>query len=540
MVAPAADAPALRGARQGSRRTWASWAGAALFLLALGLRLGAAVGDLPHVYDYDEPLFVGLDIGPMWLGHTIEPAQFHHPAVYKNLSAGVLAAASVVTGWDGGDLGQTGVYGDRLVANPMPWVSIRILVAVLGAAAVALCWDAARRFGAPDWAAALAGLLGAVAPALIGIATRIASDGFLIFAAMLAVWTLAWTLQRPSLERQAVLGATIGLAIGTKYTSAPMLVFVLVVPWVAVRSWPRRLSWCVAAGVAAVAAFVATNPFIPVRFDEFYSEMRAQNLVYLLGQYGQSGRPLQFSLRSLFENAGPLALGAVAAVPLLLAGAGTKRDGIARSNALVGGIAISLGVIGWVAFQSRYELRATRNIMPLVLPVCVLGSLALEPSWKWLQRRGAVWAGVAAMLVSGWMGVQVAKGSFDVGREFNDERAEARTWLADNVAPGDVVMGELGTPWIGRADIEQREVPYLADVPQSDLNSGRIDWIVSSSERSSGIYQDQARWRYLIANYDLTLSAVCEWHSFRSWGTEIRVGRVCDPTSVGSSPQWEG
>lgn len=90
-------------------------------------------------------------------------------------------------------------------------------------------------------------------------------------------------------------------------------------------------------------------------------------------------------------------------------------------------------------------------------------------------------------------------------------------------------MGEFGTPYLGRSDIDQEEVGLLSELGLDRLEEGDVDWIVSSSETTDGILWDEARWGGQIAFYDKRLDAVCEWQRFRSWNTEIRVGRACSP-----------
>ena len=47
-----------------------------LFLVALVLRLGPSIGDLPHIYDYDEPLFMTFEVGRMYSEHSLEPSGY--------------------------------------------------------------------------------------------------------------------------------------------------------------------------------------------------------------------------------------------------------------------------------------------------------------------------------------------------------------------------------------------------------------------------------------------------------------------------------
>lgn len=521
-------------------RGWVSWAGCVLFLVALVLRLGPSVADLPHTYDYDEPLFMTFEIGRMYSQNTLEPSGYAHPALYKDLSVGTLTAVGAVAGWEGSDvIAGPGIFGDRTVNNPMPWFTLRALAALLGAAAVFLVWDAVRRFGAPDWSAALAGGIGAVSPLLVGIAPRIAPDGFSVFFAMMCVWALAWTLQRPSLSRQATLGLAIGLVAASKYNGAPFALLAFVPPIVATRSWSRRLLWVGAAGTGAALAFAVTNPYALVHFGEFLEELSTQNDVYSFSLTGDTGRSRLFNVRTLLDNAGPLAVLALAAVPLIglesrKAEELPERLVHGRRWDLVAAVGLSAGILGWILFQGRYEVRIDRNVMPLVLPVCVLGALSLRPLWALVERRRKVSLATATLLViAGWAGLQATKGLFEFGAAVADERTDARDWMNEHFEPGQRVVGEFGTPYLGRSDLDQEEVGLLSEVDFWRLKGGDFDWIVSSSEMTDGIFSDPARWGNQIVDYNLRLDAVCEWHRFRSWNTEIRVGRVCQPITYG-------
>lgn len=54
---------------------------------------------------------------------------------------------------------------------------------------------------------------------------------------------------------------------------------------------------------------------------------------------------------------------------------------------LVTTLALTLGIVGWTLLQGRYNMHIARNVMPLVLPVCVLGAMALRPAWDLLAER---------------------------------------------------------------------------------------------------------------------------------------------------------
>ena len=398
------------------------------------------IRDRPHLYDYDEPLFMTFEVGRMYSQNTLEPSGYAHPALYKDLSVATLTAVGGVAGWEGADvIAGPGIFGDRSANNPMPWFVLRAVAALLGAAAVALAWDASRRFGAPDWVAALAGGIGAVAPMLIAIAPRIAPDGFSVFFAMVCVWALAWTLQRPSLRRQAALGLAIGLVVASKYNGAPFALLAVVPAVVGTRSWSRRLMWVGVAGLAAMLAFAITNPYALIHFGEFLDELSTQNKVYSFTLTGETGRANEFNFRTLLDDAGPLAVLALMAVPLVAIGrrSPADRQGNAERWELATAVGLSAGILGWILFQGRYEVRIARNVMPLVLPVCVLGAVSLRAGWPLLRRRRntAVTAAVV-LIVAGWAGLQTTKGLFEFGAAVADERAEARDWMNEHIQPG--------------------------------------------------------------------------------------------------------
>ena len=528
------------------RVKWARWVGCVVFLLALVLRLGAAVGDLPHVYDFDERLFMDLEVGPMFSEGTLEPAGYGHPALYKDVSVGVLTVVGGLAGWDKSDVSTgSGIVGDRLVRNPMPWFTLRAFVALLGAAAVAMVWDAARRLGVPNWAAGLAAGIGAVAPVLLDAPQRVASDGYSVFFAMVCVWLLAWVLQRPSLRRQVALGVAIGLVVSAKYNGAPLVLLALVVPLTSGGPWRRRVGWMLGAGGAAAAAFLITNPYSVLHPEAAWQGIVVQNRAYSFYGLGIMGRTPLFNFRTLLDDAGPMAALALAAVPLAAVAwrrAGTDVDAREANRAtLVAASGLLVGIAGWLILVGRYEVREARNIMALVLPVCLLGALGLR-AWNslWPRPRNASVLAALVLLGSAWAGLQVSKGAFEWGRVVADERADARDWLNANVRPGQTVVGEVGTPYLGRSDVSQETIGNLGELDLDDLRTRRAQWVVTSSGMTEGILADQARWGEQIDAYQRRLVGVCDWYVFHSWNTEIGVGSVCPFNSHGVNSGLSG
>lgn len=227
--------------------------------------------------------------------------------------------------------------------------------------------------------------IGAVAPVLLGAPQRVASDGYSVFFAMTCVWLLARVVQRPSLRRQAALGVAIGLVMSAKYNGAPLALLALVVPLTTDGSWRRRVGWVLAAGGAAAAAFVITNPYSVLHPDSAWQGIVVQNKAYSFYSLGNMGRTPLFNLRTLLDDAGPMAALALAAVPMAAVAwrrAGTDSDSrTANRSTLVAATGLLVGIAGWLTLIGRYEVREARNVMALVLPVCVLGALGLQ-AWR--------------------------------------------------------------------------------------------------------------------------------------------------------------
>src|SRR5262245_14590817 len=128
----------------------------------------------------------------------------------------------------------------------------------------------ARRHGRAP--ALLAMALVAFAPALITSSRLIYADDILAMFCVLSLWAMLEALDRPGSARLALAGALTGLAAGSKYPGALMLVPLVTV---AIRAPGdgRAIVRVALASSAALLAFIATTPYVFASWSEFIRDV---------------------------------------------------------------------------------------------------------------------------------------------------------------------------------------------------------------------------------------------------------------------------
>jgi hypothetical protein len=234
-------------------------------------------------------------------------------------------------------------------------------------------------------------------------------------------------------------GAVGGLATGTKYTAAAILVpAALAQVWVAVRAKPRRSLWVLAPGLVFLGAwgigFVASTPFAVLDFPKFSTDLLF-DVEHLAGGHGPNVgrgwiRHLSFSL--------PYGLG-VATFAAACAGAivAVWRGGLGNwlVLAFTGAMLLATGR-GYTVFA--------RYVMPLVPVACVLAGQAVAALARArpLPRRAlpVIVAVVAApsLVTSVWLDVLLTR---------TDTRVVAAEWLTARL-PREATVHESGSEYV--------------------------------------------------------------------------------------------
>jgi hypothetical protein len=282
----------------------------------------------------------------------------------------------------------------------------RIVVVVLGVAAVAATWWLGRRaYG--EVAGIVAAAIAAVETVLVSYSRAAVTDaGLTLGVACSLAFGVGGQLE--------LAGLAAGLATSAKQAGVFLLVPLVVAGW---RRW-RRLALSIA---IAAAAFFATSPYFLVHPGEAWSDSsRVQRLARdgWLGFEHDHSAPVAFAIR-LWDGMGPVLLIAIAGLVLALV-ARRRVDLILASFVLV----YFLDLVTLRAHFDRYTL-------PLVPPLAALAGRVryLAPVTLLLLVVPLVWT---------------IRDDAKLTR--TDTRVVAQRWIETHLPQGSVVAAESSTP----------------------------------------------------------------------------------------------
>ncbi|HMO59716.1 MAG TPA: glycosyltransferase family 39 protein, partial [Roseiflexaceae bacterium] len=429
------QAPAIP-AHSGHRILWIS----SLLLcgIALVLRLRGIAGGLPWVDHPDEPNPVGYVIEMLRSG-DLNPHAFQKPSLYVYMLLGV-SSIGYMHGLATGAMAQLDTF--HLTTHiyttvPAFFLWGRWLTATLGALTVALVPLLSRR--------------------QIGLSVALFAGGWLAFSrfhlqhsqyvttdvasGLLVLLTFAAALRianEGSWHTYLLAGICAGLAASTKYNvgiAALMIVAAHVIFWRgrALLMLPRLM----AAGIAALLAFIAGTPYALLSFDEFRTGMIGQIGAYNAGPQGDVRGAWNIGgYTTFFWVNGLLPLGSVATLLGLLL--------LWRRNRAL--------VLVWLAFALPYlllllaqESHFMRNLIPLLVLCALPIGAALADVAAWFARRSQrlrllIFSGIGLLLLA--PGVADTLG-YTRRLDRGDTRVALQQWLDDYATPGSRIAAEL-------------------------------------------------------------------------------------------------
>jgi hypothetical protein len=294
------------------------------------------------------------------------------------------------------------------------YLTARIVGVVLALAAIAAAWWLGRRaFGTPA--------AGVVAAAVVAVCTIHVAYSHAAVTDVPLTLGVAVTLALLVTGRLEFAGIAIGLAMGFKYPGVFLLVPLVVAGW---KQW-RRLAL---SGVLAVAAFLASSPFIVVHGHQAWHEaFRVQRLARdgWLGFEHDHIAPIAFVGR-LWEGIGPALV--VCGIGLIVALARRTRTDLILASFVV------------VYFADLLTLSAhfDRYVLPLVP---ALGALAG-------RMRSLAPVTLLLLVVPLTWSIRDTK---ELTR--TDTRIVAHRWVEQHIPPGTHIAADPSTPSFERLDV---------------------------------------------------------------------------------------
>lgn len=433
-----------------------------------GLRWGLPNDIHDYTYHPDEFLTVGAALGRVVAHRTIDPGLYNYPSLYIYLSA-----LAIMTGF---------AYGaaDKLASV---YLAARTVTALMGTAAIAVTyWAGKVSFG--TGAAVIAALMLCVAPihvqhshfATVDVPSTLFVAAALGFAGLI--------LKDGAWKSYLLGGAMAGLAAGTKYNAAMVLLSVIAAHLLRGGGWRALVSGRMWAAVGcAVAAFVVSTPGSVLHPDKFLYgltyEMRHAAEGHGLVFVGTGNGFLYTLTSSLWYGLGAQVLLFLPAVVLALA----KRHKPA--------LAVLAFVIPYYILISLSQVRFARYALPMFPAIAILTGWFVVEVWSAVRGRAGrvVWAGLCGLIICWTLAATLV---WTAVFRAPDPRDQAEKWIRANVPKG-ASIGVIEVPWfyspplsstLGLGTLAQRE-KAMQDTPYRLKLYGREagalpDWIVRS------------------------------------------------------------
>jgi 4-amino-4-deoxy-L-arabinose transferase-like glycosyltransferase len=409
----------------------------ALVLLAgLGLRLWGIRSGLPWIYDVDEyDHFVPEAVG--MLAGNLEPRTLH-AAYLGNPPALTYLLAGIYELWYGSKHAANHVLGSANATEI--WLIARVVCAALGTGSIWLLYLAgARLFDRRTGLLAAAVLAVAFLPVFY---SKLAlNDVPALVGVCLSLRGSAGVVREGRGRAYLLAGVGLGVAAATKYTGGIVAVALIAALLARIpEDGPlRTFAWGAGAGVVALVAFVALNPYSVLDWHAFTQGIAQQSAESAdAGKIGLGhGSGIVYYLWSLTWGVGWVP--AIAAV----VGAGLLAWGDRPAFALL--VPLAIAYLLFMGLQARYF---GRWVMPLVPVVCLLGAHGALSGVDALSRGHRVSAlalGTAALIALCGQGVVNSIHSGIVNSRV-DTRTMALAWLDAHLARHTRIVAEPISP----------------------------------------------------------------------------------------------
>ena len=444
----------------------ARFALAAVLLVALAIRVWKVGYALPQFLDEALPLRWALAMWSDPAGRIDwNPHRFHHPSLptYLHLLA---QQAEYLAGRIAGGYRNAADYHIGFMVDPSLVVlagrGIGVAADLATVLIAGLIGERIRR-GA-GW---LAALLVACSPTFVVAARSICSDSVMIPFATAAMERMLAYRERGGRVRLVAAAVLIGLAAGSKYPAAFLLVPLGAALWL--RGGARELRLWAQAAVIAGLVFVATTPFAALDFATFWRDLGYLQGLAEKGHFGNLSRSgFLFHLRNLARDISWVGIAGLA---------GSLGWTALRARARPGAMLVWLGLLAFGIPIALARIEAERYLLP-VLPLAsvLVAELAFAATDRLPRRMRPAVLAVAALVLAGPALVTAAR---DVIASDADTRIAARRWCETHLTHQHLVVQEFYcAPLIYRMDwvVVREGAMYGAASPAVQRRYDALAW----------------------------------------------------------------
>jgi uncharacterized integral membrane protein len=433
----------------------------ALTVLAACLTLVGIRKSLPFGAENDEAVFVRAS-ARIASSQNPNPAWFGHPgSTFIYPLALLYAAPSAVFPGRSFLRVDPDLFTGYAPRHAGFYLTARLLAAAYFIASIPLVYLIGRR-SFSDRAALAGAWLFMTAPLAVSYAQIARTDSAATFFGLLALLALLRLSEAPVLEKAALGGVTVGLAVASRYFMVALVPVLVLASTEAFR--PRRLlrparRWLTvsAALTACAAAFILTTPYLFLDFDTAREHLGLEMAKTHLGADGLSPvGNLGWYLLSAFPADLSWPQLAAAVLGLVL---------IARTR-LLGPLLLAAFAATFLAAISLSYLHWHRWTIPVIPVLCLFAAHGVDAVVASTARRFPVPRAAVRALFVFLILLLSARPLYQLARhdaqQTSTTRVRARNWLLRNVAPGTRIVQEEYGPQLSGTDFEVGERYSLA------------------------------------------------------------------------------
>jgi len=416
----------------------------AILLIALWFRYPFVSAGLPYFYDEDEAHHFNRVVNMVKKGEY-NPHYFLKPSLHFYLRMPFVAVgflhevkegrARKVTDIDTED--RFGVGGYAFSTSHPGVVKIsRLLSLLLGLGVVLLSGLLSIELTGSLLACAISSLLVAGAPSLVPSSTTIGVDSLACFFCALTIYLGVRTIKSFSTSSLTATAVASGLALGSKYNAAPIVVLPVLVCLLSKRLNARDLLISL---VAPLITFIATSPFIIISLPLFLDHVAYE--IWHYGIAGHEGHTEEPGIRQALFYLNWLTREGIGIFPLFLAVGGILLSVISRRKEL---LIVAAFPLLYFVLMSGQRANFTRNMHVVIPFIALFASVSLLRVIGLIGDKSKRWASLLissiTILPTMWLGYQARGGS-----SIPETRITAGEFIRSRLAEGgDVaVEGEL-------------------------------------------------------------------------------------------------